>query len=807
MTEEQFDELLKEMREENAEPEQIAAARDCVWRQITGSTSLACAEFRPEFTEYLAGRLTDSRRLLIDDHLGRCGECRRALAEVKGEGQVVSIAKGRRFLNYGWTRWAVAAGVVVVGLYAARGRIDSALAPSGPRATVISVSGALYRLPQSILQPGATLADQDVVRTTAGSRAILRLADGSRVELNQRTELAVQAAWSGATIRLDRGDIIVQAAKQRRGYLRVVARDSIASVKGTVFAVSSGAAGSLVSVVEGSVAVSQPGVERTLTAGKHSATNSSLDRVEVRQAIAWSSDVEKYYALLAEFAGIEKQLTELTSPAVRTQARLLQYLPAGTMVYFAIPNLDGAIRQALRLVEQRARDNAALNEWWSSDHGQELKQSLDRVQAVTPLLGEEVVFVMVTDPAHKGRHIPVVLSQIQAGRQDALRQALDRLIENHPERIPYRISQDLLLISDSGANVAFMASQLGAGSSSPFASEIARRYQNGVGWLVGLDFAMFGGELEKQPEARLLGLLNMRYVFFEQRSGGGRDENEATLAFQGARTGIASWLATPGSAGSTEYVSSEAVAAFSASTRDPRQALDELLFSATNFASEIRKFEVDTGVNLSADVAASLGTDFTFAIERPTLPIPGWVAALEVVRPAAFDDSVRRLVDAYNRHLTPAQSDHKATLAQEDVNGRSWISLRTGLSPLSLHWTYDRGYLIASSDRALATRAIAIRQSGSSLIRSANFQQRFPSTGGMHHSGFFWLNTNGILAELSGLVQSPALKSLMGSRDPLLVVLDGETERIRAGSRSRLTSLILDAMLVHGAGENRKIDN
>src|SRR5712692_1753617 len=143
MTEEQFDELLKEMREENAEPEQIAAARDRVWRQITGSTSLACAEFRPEFAEYLAGRLTDSRRLLIDDHLGRCGECRRALAEVKGEGQVVSIAKGRRFLNYGWTRWAVAAGVVIVGLYAARGRIDSALAPSGPRATVISVSGAL----------------------------------------------------------------------------------------------------------------------------------------------------------------------------------------------------------------------------------------------------------------------------------------------------------------------------------------------------------------------------------------------------------------------------------------------------------------------------------------------------------------------------------------------------------------------------------------------------------------------------------------------------------------------------------------
>jgi len=795
MTEERFDEILKEMREESAAPEQIAAARDRVWQQITGSTSLACAEFRPEFAQYLAGGLTDSRRLLVDDHLGRCAECRRTLTEAKGEGQVVSIAKGRRLLSYGWTRWAVAAGVILVGLYATRGKIDSALAPSGPRATVVSVSGALYKLPQSILQPGAILSEQDVVRTTAGSRAVLQLVDGSRVELNQRTELTVQAAWSGQTIRLDRGDIIVQAAKQRRGYLRVVARDAVASVKGTVFAVSSGSAGSLVSVVEGSVLVAQPGVERILTAGKQAATNRSLEKVEVRQAIAWSTDVEKYYGLLAELAGIEKQLFEPTSPRLRTRSDLLKYLPSNTVVYFAIPNLDGGIRQALRLVEQRTRDNATLNEWWTSEHGEELRRTLDRIQAVTPFLGEEVVFVLTEDPANTRRQNAILLSHIQSGRQDALRQALDRLSDGHERKIPYRISEDLLLILDSASTSV----QLGTGSSSPFAAEINRRYQNGVGWLVGVDFASFT-ELGKQPEARLLGLLNMRYLFFEQRSGGGRDENEATLAFEGARTGIASWLATPGSAGSAEYVSSEAVAAFSASTRDPRQALDELLFSATQFASEIRKFELETGVNLSADVAASLGTDFTFAVERPTLPIPGWLAALEVVRPAAFDDAVRRLVDAYNRHLKPEQAEHKATLAQETVNGRSWISLTTGVSPITLHWTYDRGYLIASSDRAVATRAITIRQSGSSLVRSANFQQRFPSTGGMHHSGFFWLNTNGILAELSGLVESPTLKSLMGSRDPMLIVLDGETERIRAGSRSRLTSLILDAMLVQGAG-------
>src|SRR5262249_15762288 len=136
----------------------------------------------------------------------------------------------------------------------------------------------------------------------------------------------------------------------------------------------------------------------------------------------------------------------------------------------------------------------------------------------------------------------------------------------------------------------------------------------------------------------------------------------------------------------------------------------------------------------------------------------------------------------------------------ETVNGRSWTSLKVGFMPGALYWTYHRGYMIVSSDRALASRAIAIRESGSPLVHSANFQQRFPATSGLHHSGFFWLNTNGVLSQLSGLVDSPAIKSLLNSRDPLLIVLDGETERIRAASRNRLSSLILDAMLVYGQG-------
>src|SRR5437867_11436535 len=99
MTEEQFDDLVKEMREEEAAPEQVAAVRDRVWKHIAGSTSLACAEFRPEFGAYLAGQLTAARRLLVDDHLGRCAECRLAPADAKGERNVHTsrLAHTRRY--------------------------------------------------------------------------------------------------------------------------------------------------------------------------------------------------------------------------------------------------------------------------------------------------------------------------------------------------------------------------------------------------------------------------------------------------------------------------------------------------------------------------------------------------------------------------------------------------------------------------------------------------------------------------------------------------------------------------------------
>ena len=324
MSEDRIDKALEAMKNESVAPDESAEARARTFEKLTATPVTLCGGIQADLHAYLQGGLDASRRLLVEDHLTRCPNCRHEMAALKGEGKVMAMPERR---GPDWTRrkaWAIAAGLALLGVYAGRDRIDSMLAPGGPRATVESVSGQLYRIPEGALAAGATLGEGEAVRTGPATRAMLRLADGSSVEINERTELFVHAAWSGATIRLQRGDVIVQAAKQRRGSLRVESRDSVASVKGTIFAVSAGMAGSLVSVVEGSVEVSQAGRRTLLTKGQRAATNPALQRANVQDAVAWSQNAEKYLGLLGDLSALEQQFAALPKPALRTQASLLR---------------------------------------------------------------------------------------------------------------------------------------------------------------------------------------------------------------------------------------------------------------------------------------------------------------------------------------------------------------------------------------------------------------------------------------------------------------------------------------------------
>jgi hypothetical protein len=202
-------------------------------------------------------------------------------------------------------------------------------------------------------------------------------------------------------------------------------------------------------------------------------------------------------------------------------------------------------------------------------------------------------------------------------------------------------------------------------------------------------------------------------------------------------------------------------------------------------------------------LTAALGTESAFALNGFSVIGPTWVMAALVYDPTVIDSSLRKLMDTFNAELAPDEQDKRIVFEQETAGGRVWNTMRGGGLPFGVTWTYDRGYMVAASDRASAEHAIATRNGGSPLVWSRDFLDQLPSSAGLHPAAFAWLNTKGAFGLFSGLAPSPALQELLAARDPALVVFDGSAERIHAASRARLSGLIMDVMLLESLSGTR----
>jgi len=422
---------------------------------------------------------------------------------------------------------------------------------------------------------------------------------------------------------------------------------------------------------------------------------------------------------------------------------------------------------------------------------------------VNPLLGDEIVFC-ASIPGLPGIEapVPMVMARVQPGRRAELASALKLLFAEAGESPAYSVSDDLMVVSNSPSHLAWAIAHLGQGASSPFAAAIGERYRRGVGWLVGIDapplVTMASGD--DAPPIELAGMIGMKYVFLEQRAPAGAEENEVTFAFQGARTGMGSWLADAGSGGAAEYLPADVLLAGYVSTREPLQLFEELTAQLTksepDFEHDLATMDEKLGAGFIQNLTAALGTEAALAVTGLSASGPTWVMAMVANNPQVIDSSLQQLVETFNAELGPDEQGKRIVFEQESAGGRTWSTMQPGGLPLGITWTYDRGYMVAGSDRAVAERAIATRNGGSPLVWSPEFLGQLPSSAGLHPSAFAWLNTKGALGILSALAPSPALGELMAGRDPILVVFDGTPEQIHAASRTRISGLIMDVMLI-----------
>src|SRR5699024_4065317 len=148
-------------------------------------------------------------------------------------------------------------------------------------------------------------------------------------------------------------------------------------------------------------------------------------------------DAQQYLELLASVATIERELAR--SPTeLRTNPAMLQYLPAGASVYGAVPNPGLTISRALTLAQEQSTENPTFAAWWNSTSGQELRQIADRIQSVSPLLGEELVFSVRV--AGSNDAVPMVMARVRPGEQPALANALQGLFTPQGAAPSYSIS-------------------------------------------------------------------------------------------------------------------------------------------------------------------------------------------------------------------------------------------------------------------------------------------------------------------------------------------------------------------------------
>ncbi len=453
-------------------------------------------------------------------------------------------------------------------------------------------------------------------------------------------------------------------------------------MKGTVFAVSAGMGGSVVSVVEGSVAVNQPGIEVVLSPGEQSASNPALAS-SVEEAVAWSPEAADYLELLASFVKIERQLAELNPAELRTSSALLPYLPEGAFVFGAVPNLGGKLGQALMLAEQQSTENATFGAWWNSETGRQLRQMVDRLQSVSSLLGDEVAFsVGVQAP---GQEAPIVMARVQPGKREALASALDGLFADTGEpALPYSLADDLMVVSNSASNLAWALGHLGQGAGSPFAAAIRERYQRGVGWLVGIDAApvIVMAKDDDAPPVELAAMVGLKYLFLEQRAPAGAEENEITLVFPGERQGMASWLADSGSGGAAEYLPADALVAGYVSTREPWQLFQEMSAFMTKenetFAADLAAANGKLGEGFLDNLTAAMGTESAFALNGFSVDGPQWVMAVLANDSSVIDNSLRKLADAVNAELAAEEQTQRIVIGQEIASGRTWTTMKAG---------------------------------------------------------------------------------------------------------------------------------
>jgi ferric-dicitrate binding protein FerR (iron transport regulator) len=829
-TERMLDEAISSIRGETMDKQTAAEAVDRVWQRIADGNTEAeralrgCADFSELIPALLEGSLTGPRAILLQDHLDECIACRRLHIKAReGPRQRAEHRTDTAPSPARRTLALAAAAVLALGLgLAAAWTGANLIAERGLSASLESVEGSLLLV---LDDGGRALASSDritarqTLRTTKNSGAVLRLDDGSLIEIDSRSQLLLRRSLRGTTLRLDRGNIIVRAAEQHGERLFVATGDCLVAVTGTVFAVDHGLKGSRVSVLEGSVEVRQGSHRQLLNPGEQLTTNDRLQSVAISEQIAWSRNADVHRALLHELSLLQREVAHTVDPLdTRTSTALLDMAPPDTLVFVAVPNLTEGLGEARQLLNERLASSDTLREWWHANFvatgiDRQIDDLLDRLLPLGDAVAEEVA-ITVSSAAIDGGGGPLVYALLddagtftqllreEMGSVNSLagRSVISVLEDPHgpigtPSEITVWVNERLFAASNDAEQLSDLARRLSAAAPSGFAgTELHTRldaaYRGGVSWLVGIDLgplldrAADHGSEQDMIVADQLGLTGLSTLVLERHRIDGTSAISAELAFDGQRRGMAAWLAEPAPMGSLEFVSQDASLAAALVAKDAAVIFDELVQAIATADSgaldELDRFQDEIGIDLREDLAAALGGEGVVALDGPLLPTPAWKLVAEVYDPNTLQSTIERAIGRINQSL--AEHDREGlSLEEHGVAGRSYWSVQAPQAQVAAVYTMTDGYLVVGPELALVSEALQYRDSGVHLPASQSFLELLPDNGYTDCSALLYRNLGPLAASLPesvlGEISPDAWTALA---EPMLFCVYGEEDRIAA---------------------------
>ncbi len=725
--------------------EQAAAVRVRRSLDLPAVSAANLTDYESLIPAYLAGRLSDARRLLFEDEVRTSIPLRRALAAAKGEeggDQAAPIVRstaprrerGSAPTNRRWVYALAAAVAMAVGTLLILPVLDE---PAMRLARVDTVEGMSLRkvggqwLP---LNQGDWIDDGQRLATRQKGTAMLEFGDGSRVEVAPRSQLLLTGGRGGNRLHVDHGDVIVQVAPQGDGTFGVATDDLVVEVVGTTLGVSHGTKGSRVAVIEGEVEVSHGGKTTSLRAGDQYGTRKTA-ATALEETVGWSREAERYVEILNAYEDLQRDIEAALTADSRHSTRLLDLVPADTSLYVAVPNAPATIAEAHAAL-QAFQHRLPPDQFPANGSPAMVKEMVGWLGEVGDHLGPETVLALRWDDADS----PVLLLLAESRRglrdviADKLREIADTVgsqdigveIVDAPEyaregRLAIWLTEGLFAATASPeAFVELQATLAGAPSrfrEGELYARLAEVYERGVEYVAGADLTRLGLDGFANP---LLDFTGAQTAIAEHRL-----DDELALAalevrFDNDNPDRIPLLDQPGPMGALRFFSPDATLASALVLPDS----NKLKAVIDAWLASLRP--VDAGQPAATEFIEELvdmvGGEVAVALDGPLLPQPSWKAVVEVYDQAGL----QTMIETSAGLLQLALGDDELGVEVVEGTPASETVYRLFAGGMAVHYAFIDGYLVLAGKQAVLERARRNYESGVTLLDAGKFQKLLP---------------------------------------------------------------------------------